>query len=478
VIWIVAVCSLAVSACWPLQAGTRKVGPDEAFEAAKPAVVIVESENAVTWSIPTPEITPAKQKEATDRLIAMVRAGQVALNQKAIDQALIKLVLDDPGHWFSASKARLEQTDPVPYLGSGFFITENGYLITNDHVVDTTPDDIKALAVDELESEDLNPNTKDLASFRDSLSKDVGVSISDAQSLKFFHWMIGFFKAEFRVLSVKPTYRIGFGSMTADEVKASGLTADLVAHGAAAPGRDIAVLKVAGGPYPSLAIAPSGPAAKSQLVVVGYPCSCTDVKAADPRQTLTPVMTHGIYQGREHQPAGWDAIKTDAHAEHGNSGGPVFDDRGQVVGVMTWGDREAATRQHNFAVPMDVARQFTNMAGVHPAQGKIGQTYTQAIAEFHEQHYRQALPLFQSVAGKLPSSSDGDMQHFVADSKKAIAAGRDRTPPTIGELLPYVVGAAGAMVGVGVLALMVVLRRRRRRAAERQAPFHPWIGPT
>lgn len=460
-VWVVALCALMFAGCMPAQFGDRKVGPDEIFEASRPAVVIVEADNAVTWSVPQPELSPAKANQLQDRLIAMVRAGQVQPTQEAVEQAALDLILQDPGSWFSAGAGRFEHTDPVLVVGSGFFVSEDGYLLTNDHVVETTPDDIKRLMLAGGDWASTNPTPEMLAGMREGLPS--GVTISDEQALRLLRWSLDSFKTDLRIDSVQRTYRVGFGSMTPDEVKARGTAAQVVAHGGATPERDVAVLKVGGGPYASLAMAPSVPATNAQLTAIGYPCQCTDATTANPGLTLAPVQTHGRSRGRVQMSTGWSAIATDVHAEHGNSGGPLIDDSGHVVGVMTFIDRETAAGQHSFAVPMDVVRQFTNQAGIKPVQGPLGQRYTLAIAEFRQQHYRRALPLFQSVSGAM--SGDPSVQRYISDSSRAIAAGRDRTPPTLGQLLPYGLVVLGALGALTVLAIgtTVVVRRRRRR---------------
>ena len=172
------------------------------------------------------------------------------------------------------------------------------------------------------------------------------------------------------------------------DVRARGLPVQLVAHGAAIPDRDVAVLKAGGGPYVSVALAPSTPARDAAADVVGYPCRCADEVALDPRRPLSPVLTHGTFQERLVMPSGWTAIGTDAHIEHGNSGGPVFDGAGLVVGLATFVDSATNVGQRSFAVPMDVARQFTGQARVRPAQGRLGQQYAEAVAEFRQQRFQ------------------------------------------------------------------------------------------
>jgi serine protease Do len=66
-----------------------------------------------------------------------------------------------------------------------------------------------------------------------------------------------------------------------------------------------------------------------------------------------PTVTHGIVSGRRVQ-HGIDYVQTDAVMNPGNSGGPVINRSGEVVGMATWGIREAGFEPIvgiNFAIP-------------------------------------------------------------------------------------------------------------------------------
>ena len=82
------------------------------------------------------------------------------------------------------------------------------------------------------------------------------------------------------------------------------------------------------------------------VVAIGYPPVPGSLD--DPRE-ITPTVTRGIvsakrlYKGIEH-------IQTDAAISQGNSGGPLLNYYGQVVGVNTFGTKKALADEINFAV--------------------------------------------------------------------------------------------------------------------------------
>lgn len=449
-----------LAACSPLQPGPpASLTPNDVFEATKPAAVIIEADNAVTWSVPQPVLTPQKQQQLQSRLVAMVRAGQVASDQAAIGQAAVQLLVGSPGSWFSTGSSRHQQTDSVLTIGTGFFVTEDGYLLTNDHVVETSAVEIKQQLLDELQRE--STDAGQLSIFRNEMSSSLGVPVGTADARRLFLWMLGVFQGDVQVSSVSPTYRIGFGSMSSGDIKAKGMPVRLIAHGQAAPGRDVAVLKASGGPFVTVAAARATPGQGEPLDVIGYPCGCSTSQTYDPAHVLDPVLTRGTVRARMRMAGGWDALGTDAPIEHGNSGGPVLDGEGEVVGLATFSDPGAGVGPgvpRSFAVPIEVARQFTDRAHVRMAQGQLGKDYALAVEEFRQEHYRAALPMFQRAAA---APDDPYAQRYLAETRAAIAAGKDRTPSfpldALG-LFGSVLALAFAVCAGG--AVVVFLRRR------------------
>lgn len=99
----------------------------------------------------------------------------------------------------------------------------------------------------------------------------------------------------------------------------------------------------AGGPYPSLPLGDPATLRHAQTVyAVGSPAG------------LARTVSRGIVSNPVARQRNIDYIQTDAAIDHGNSGGPLVDSNGRVVGMTVWGigSYDAA----KFAVPIDYMR--------------------------------------------------------------------------------------------------------------------------
>lgn len=95
------------------------------------------------------------------------------------------------------------------------------------------------------------------------------------------------------------------------------------------PERDIAILRVAPGAFPDAVIAPIALSTAGDAAVVEGERVFTIGSPLNQRK----IITSGIVSKVEER-----AIISDININHGNSGGPLFNSLGQVVGLTTFGD--------------------------------------------------------------------------------------------------------------------------------------------
>lgn len=115
--------------------------------------------------------------------------------------------------------------------------------------------------------------------------------------------------------------------------------------------KDIAIIKIPGFDLPTAVLG------NSNDIQIGEP-----VLAAGSPLGLQGSVSTGVVSSVRDDPAGegFKVIQTDATANPGNSGGPLVNSRGQVIGVVTFKLR--GTENLNFAIPINYLRGLMESA--------------------------------------------------------------------------------------------------------------------
>src|SRR5215210_2396835 len=73
-------------------------------------------------------------------------------------------------------------------------------------------------------------------------------------------------------------------------------------------------------------------------------------------------LTRGLVSAKKNMKDGWEVLQTDASITHGNSGGPVMNEYGEVIGLATFGSidyqRQAEVQGMNFIVPSTIVNEY------------------------------------------------------------------------------------------------------------------------
>ena len=180
------------------------------------------------------------------------------------------------------------------------------------------------------------------------------------------------------------------------------------------PFYDVAVLRIVDGPeqLPCLPLAEGKATLGTSAYVLGSPAG----------EELSFSVSRGIVSGRR-EIGGKSFLQTDASVNPGNSGGPMVNEQGQVMGIVSW--KVAATEYEglSFAVPAVRTLEFLNL-------------------EFSEQTDLSEPGERIAPGSALGDDNNSDYQRGLADGREAAKRG--------GALLSTAGGgAAGCATGFG-----------------------------
>lgn len=135
-------------------------------------------------------------------------------------------------------------------------------------------------------------------------------------------------------------------------------------------GRDVAILKIEDKELPVVRLARHSTDLHlgQALFVIGFPGVVVSHELLSRSTQYEPSITTGRVSGFKRDIGGQRVIQTDAAIIQGNSGGPVFDDRGQVIGAATFTSLqgEQVVQGFNFLIPIETIQEAARRAGVEP----------------------------------------------------------------------------------------------------------------
>ncbi|MFN2531335.1 MAG: trypsin-like peptidase domain-containing protein [Pyrinomonadaceae bacterium] len=331
-------------------------------------------------------------------------------------------------------------------LGSGFFISSNGYIATNAHVVSTTHDG-EEKAKQALFWQMVVQIAKQLGKDPRSLNTNFIGQYSSLQNFKLLHHVI-----------------IPDGSAFPFEIKQYGAPTGESND----QGKDVAVLKIEVKNASILKLSDSDRVKlQDHVTVIGYPGAADtfDSGILDSKSAFEATINDGKISARKQASSGAPILQTSASATHGNSGGPVLNDSAEVIGLLTFrGDtvNGQEVSGFSFVVPSNTVMEYVKSAGASNEEGPTDKLYREGLESYWGQHYSDAIPKFEEVKRLFPQHSEVD--RLLQSSQQAKAEGKDKSsfPFWVLAVVLVVLVIAAVIIVVGVVVLFMARRRKKR----------------
>jgi V8-like Glu-specific endopeptidase len=233
-----------------------------------------------------------------------------------------------------------------------------------------------------------------------------------------------------------------------------------------ATGKDVAILKIEGRDLPTMRIGDSDRMQLGDNVhVAGYPGTASFNNFLKPRSPMEASFTRGQISSLKVDVKGSRLLQTDAAITFGNSGGPMLNEREEVIGMATMVDPEA--QGFNYGVPTSVITEFVRAAGVTPAQGMFDRAWKEALDQYYRADsvsdageklrlYNASVGGFDQALRVLPNLTDALNLRREALARADELRGR---PQGGGSRTTWIVAGA-ALVALVLIGLALMMRRR------------------
>lgn len=232
-----------------------------------------------------------------------------------------------------------------------------------------------------------------------------------------------------------------------------------------APGNDLALIQIAGGKLPVSTFFSGAVTDGQHVTAIGYPGNVDRAQGLGLDQIiqpLSPVKSSGnISTGRSSQ--SFDTILHTAPMGQGNSGGPLVDDCGRVLGVNSFGSLSNGNdAEFGFAVSNREIASFLRQAGV---QFQRTPAPCRSIAELDA----------QEAARQQQLKADQDAKLSAADAarEKAWQKARDAAEQDIISGRENALAIAAVLLALAVLAAGGCVQLAQKRNKKKQAM---WLG--
>lgn len=362
--------------------------------------------------------------------------------------------------------------------GSGFIVSSDGYIATNGHVVVYGAKDmlagllssnkvllssyvqsagVSSADVSEVISKpelsagviskvyDLNDKELYLQNSRELnivALGDVPFDVSNTEAMK---TAIASFSDNdnFRRANI-----VGYNYSSKDKFSVLGSAADKFTAS------DVALIKIDGNNLPYIPVTDEAVSLNQKISAFGFPTDA-DNQLID-KHTMSVSVTNGSISAiRKDSGGNGRLFQSDVDASQGNSGGPVVDEKGRVIGLLTYRFSTGKVTDSAKSYIRDISDIKALAQKENIKLGGFSQTqldWEKGLSLYSAHHYSRAITEFSKVKSQYPAHRLAG--EYISISEQAIKDGKDSKSLSTTYLL---LGLAAGSVGI-VVTLLIMAR--------------------
>ena len=405
----------------------------------------------------------------------LAKPSVVRITEHVTGTAKIAAVkVDIRNHVVGAVPDRFTEVPVDEFLsGSGFIISPDGYIATNAHVVS-------------LETVKLNLATESALSaiFENALvlnDEEMQRFLEDESGMRFSREVVKFvishseFSLEKKISVLQPNTKTTKFSSVVEE----GFPAEVISvnDDFIDTERDVAILKIEETNLPAIVLGNSNELSVGvKAHIFGFPATA-EVNENNPSEaTFTQGVVSAIKQSMDKS---FKIFQTDAKVSQGSSGGPLFNERGEVMGIITFQTTElnrSSGDNFAFALPIELVKTQASDARIDLQEGNFGTNFKKGFKAFAQKHCDDAALAFKDARNTNPAFIiENTLTAYEEKCKELKLSGGSADTfwerfqgkaRTLGNPILYVIGLSLFLFGIFGAAIFWLLRQMRRDERE------------
>ncbi len=371
------------------------------------------------------------KQRAFDKLVDSVKrldtTGRLLSPSQKLD-IVVRALYRSPFRFLSPTDEYFRQAHRVQSNGTGFLVTSDGYIVTNCHIIDRDSAFIRTKFIQSTFREVTEANIN-------ALQTSWAMRLNDQQR-SLLHDAYGLIYSQVSsmiLFDLKKEFFVSYRTDTDTGMHVVKKPAQVIVKGQPMPGKDVAVMKIDDvSELPALTLS-HDPIARigTQVLVFGYPEPVTSNSFLAADAGIEPSLTAGIVSAIKKSIGGWPVVQMDAVISHGSSGSPVCDEKGEVIGLATFGSFDqggsSLASGFNFSIPVSIVREFLGKGHIVAEPGKATLLFNQGLQYYYQQYYRNARDRFREVKALNPGFPQ--LRYFLKQCDHKIEGGAGKQSP-------------------------------------------------